>query len=495
MFSRRFRSLLPLLVGTLTAGLTWDASSAMAALTGPDVSSYQHPVGVTLDWSGVTKSGAAFAFVKATEGTGYTNAYFAKDWAALGSNGMIRGAYHFARPSSTAGSAATQAQRFVAAAGTMQQPGDLPPVLDLEVSGGLSPSALVAWTHTYLSTVAALTQRTPILYTYPAFWASAMAGDRTFSSYPLWIARYSSQQPAPIGGWPSYAFWQYTDSGTVQGIPTKVDVSVFNGTLDELRGMALLPPPPVAGSSPSPSSPGSSGSPNPSQTPSATPTPTAPPQPRATATPTPSGHSTAVPVGAWAAADTPGGVRLTGWAVDPAAVRVPARVQVTLDGHLATVQPATVSRRDVAAAHPTWGGQHGFDVRLLGVSPGQHRICVTALAASGGASASLGCVTRTQMGDPKIGLSVTRTGSRVSVSGWAVDPQTASPVTIRVSVGTRLVATLRASLAQPVPTGTWAPWGTGHGYATTVRSRQKVNVCLTYVNTSYGADRRVCVTK
>src|SRR4051794_35865320 len=105
MTSRHARALLTPIAAALTVVLAWGGSSATAALTGPDVSSYQHPQGITIDWAGVHSSGAAFAFVKATEGAGYTNAHFASDWSALGATGTIRGAYHFARPSGTPGSA------------------------------------------------------------------------------------------------------------------------------------------------------------------------------------------------------------------------------------------------------------------------------------------------------------------------------------------------------------------------------------------------------
>ena len=44
--------------------------------------------------------------IKATEGTTVDNAWFADDWADARAAGLYRGAYHFARPSTAAGSAA-----------------------------------------------------------------------------------------------------------------------------------------------------------------------------------------------------------------------------------------------------------------------------------------------------------------------------------------------------------------------------------------------------
>ena len=42
---------------------------------------------------------------------------------------------------------------------------------------------------------ALMTGRTPIIYTYPYFWRNAMGGSTAFTSYPLWIASYSTAAP------------------------------------------------------------------------------------------------------------------------------------------------------------------------------------------------------------------------------------------------------------------------------------------------------------
>jgi len=200
---------------------------------GVDVSSYQH--GSSLDWSRVKAAGQDFGFVKATEGSSYTNPYLAGDWAGLRNAGMGRGAYHFAQPSASLQSAVDQAHYFVAAVGTTQQPGALAPLLDLEVSNGLSSAQLVAWTHAWLDTVQHLTGRRPIIYTYAYFWRTAMADDQGFTSSPLFLADYHDRSgrtapsmPLP-GGWQQWTFWQYTDSGQIPGIAGYVDLDRYAG--------------------------------------------------------------------------------------------------------------------------------------------------------------------------------------------------------------------------------------------------------------------------
>jgi uncharacterized protein with LGFP repeats/GH25 family lysozyme M1 (1,4-beta-N-acetylmuramidase) len=206
------------------------AAAAGPSVSGPDVASWQHPGGASVDWYAVHGSGQNFAFVKATEDTNYRNPYFAADYAGIRAAGMTRGAYHYARPALPLGTAADQANFFVNTVGAGSQRGDLPLSLDLEEAGTLGPSDLIAWAHLFLDTVQARTGRQPILYTYPYYWRTAMANTNQFSGYPLWIADYnggSGPRLPLVGGWTAWAFWQYTSTGTVAGIAGPIDLSNY----------------------------------------------------------------------------------------------------------------------------------------------------------------------------------------------------------------------------------------------------------------------------
>lgn len=222
--------------------LTSGPAAAADLPSGPDVSRWQHPGDVPIDWTAVKGDGHSFAFVKATEGTSVTNPFFEADWAGARSAGLYRGAYHYARPDLRAGDALAEAGHFATVVGPISSPGDLPPVLDLEDHGGLDPESLAAWTKTFLTAVQAATGRTPIVYTYPTFWANAMGGSAEFTDYPLWIAHYGATTPT-IGPWPRWTFWQHSSTGTVSGIPTiaGTDVNRFNGTAADLGRLALVP--------------------------------------------------------------------------------------------------------------------------------------------------------------------------------------------------------------------------------------------------------------
>ncbi len=210
-----------------TVGILSATGVSAADPMGPDVSSWQHVDGRWINWFAVRAAGHNFAMLKATEGLNYVNPYFVPDSLLMRAAGVARGTYHFARPNLP-----PEPQATMYATAVLGQNGamDLPPVLDLETSGGLPPAALINWTHRYLDTVQSLTGRVPIIYTYPRFWRTAMADTHQFTRYPLWIADYSGK-PAPDmpGGWPTWTFWQKTDSGRVPGIAGGTDVNVYSG--------------------------------------------------------------------------------------------------------------------------------------------------------------------------------------------------------------------------------------------------------------------------
>jgi lysozyme len=228
------------LVGALSVST---AGAASARVIGPDVSSHNHANRAKLNWHTIRTIGAGkFAFVKATEGRDYVNPNFAFDWTSMRRNGVLRSAYHFARPSGRTKSqiiadATAQADYFVRVAGTFEGPDILPPVLDLESSGSLAPRQMWWWTQAWMDRTEALTGRTPILYTYVNFWIQNMKNSKVFAGYPLWLASYGVSRPGRVGGWKRYTFWQYTSTGRMAGAGLPVDLSVYRGSMTQLRKM------------------------------------------------------------------------------------------------------------------------------------------------------------------------------------------------------------------------------------------------------------------
>jgi GH25 family lysozyme M1 (1,4-beta-N-acetylmuramidase) len=228
------------------------ATHAAAAVTidGPDVSSYQHPSGVSINWTKVAAAGHEFAIVKATEGTSYVNKYFAADYAGIRKAGMVRGSYHFARPAyPLAKTALSQASFYAARLGNTATTKTLPPALDLEVDGGLSRTALITWAQDFLLDLRNLTGRTPMIYTYPWFWQVAIGDAPAFARYPLWMAAYHGSTPDA-----GATLWQYTAGAKVSGIAGPVDMSRLladPATFDALAdGTVVTPWPATAPAAP-----------------------------------------------------------------------------------------------------------------------------------------------------------------------------------------------------------------------------------------------------
>jgi len=205
---------------------------ASATPAGPDVASYQHPGGASINWFAVRASGQQIAMVKATESLNYVNPFFVPDCLIMRAAGLIRGTYHYADPSQNP---VAQALFYASVVLGQNGPMDLPPVLDLESSGGLSPAALSGWLSQFFGTLESITGRKTIIYTYPRFWNTAMAGSHAFADHPLWIASYGGNAPVmPNGGWNTWTFWQYTDNGRLPGVPAAVDLNRYNGTPQQL---------------------------------------------------------------------------------------------------------------------------------------------------------------------------------------------------------------------------------------------------------------------
>jgi lysozyme len=208
---------------------------------GIDVSSHQHPDGAAIDWKAVRSSGITFAFVKVDEGahTGagrYVNPWFRRDWDGARNAAVLVGPYHYARPRRPVGaSAEADARAFVTSVtAASARTGAIPPVLDLEETGGLGARDIAAWAQRWLDSVEALSGRTPVLYTGLWYWNAYLDGAGDLARHPLWIARYSDTPGLIPGGWRTWSFWQFTARGRVPGIATDVDVNLSCGRPTDL---------------------------------------------------------------------------------------------------------------------------------------------------------------------------------------------------------------------------------------------------------------------
>jgi GH25 family lysozyme M1 (1,4-beta-N-acetylmuramidase) len=183
--------------------------------------------------------------MKATEGTTYKDPSFNTNYPAAYRAGVIRGAYHFARPNSSSGAA--QANFFASNGGAWSRDNlTLPGVLDIESnpSGsqcyGLSQTAMRNWILDFYNTYKSRTTRDVVIYTSPSWWNTCTGKWSGMSSRsPLWVAHWTSaHSPSIPGGFPFYTVWQYTSTGRVSGISGNVDRDKFNGSRARLLALA-----------------------------------------------------------------------------------------------------------------------------------------------------------------------------------------------------------------------------------------------------------------
>jgi len=200
-----------------------------ATLDGIDVSYWQG----TVDWYAVANDGIDFAFVRVSDGLTYYDTEFQNNWAGTRNAGIVRGAYQYFRPGEDA---VAQAELLLSEMGPLQ-PGDLPPVLDVETTDGYSSSHIVAAIHDWMDTVETEIGRMPIIYTGSWFWESSV-GSSDFEDYPLWVANWFVSCPDTPDQWNHWEFWQTSAHGSVDGISGAVDTNVFNGDMAALLDFA-----------------------------------------------------------------------------------------------------------------------------------------------------------------------------------------------------------------------------------------------------------------
>lgn len=199
------------------------------SIYGIDVSRYQNRI----NWKEVRNMNVQnifiqFVFIKATEGKYMKDKRFKENWKEAKENGITRGAYHYYLPD---GAPQQQAKNFLET--VKFEPGDLPPVIDIEDRGIGVHKAFISNIHKFLELVEKKCKCKPIIYSYDSFYNDYLIGQ--FEDYPIWIARYGPEKP--LSG--NFDFWQFTDHAQVDGIGSKVDMNVFAGDSAEFKRLLI----------------------------------------------------------------------------------------------------------------------------------------------------------------------------------------------------------------------------------------------------------------
>lgn len=197
---------------------------------GIDVSSYQG----SINWNSVANDGISFAFLRIggqyyrQEGGFYKDNYFEKNYTGAQNAGLDTGVYFFSQ-AITPEEAREEALWVVA---QLKGRGlQLPIVYDLEDPADDSRFHLANLNRQQVTELCLAFCETieangydAMVYTNPDWIWNRLYLDQ-LSSYPLWLAHYTSAAlPSASDNWKA---WQYTSSGSVKGINGKVDMNVM----------------------------------------------------------------------------------------------------------------------------------------------------------------------------------------------------------------------------------------------------------------------------
>lgn len=202
-------------------------------IEGIDVSKWQG----TVTWADVAAAGMRFGVARSSLGQYTHDDTFALNYKRALNNGLVPGAYHVVAADSSGAAQATNWKAALDAAGFDK--GLL--VLDVEAWSGTNgyPASTVLTNVEYLCDWIRNTyNRTPIIYT-GVFWREELKQHPNNFGSRLWLAAYVSD-PAPYvpAAWNDWTIWQYTSSGTVNGVAGNVDMNRYDGTVRALKTLA-----------------------------------------------------------------------------------------------------------------------------------------------------------------------------------------------------------------------------------------------------------------
>lgn len=158
----------------------------------------------------------------------------------------------------------------------------------------------------------------------------------------------------------------------------------------------------------------------------------------------------------------PGGLRVSGWAIDPDVID-PIDVHVYV-GSAGVATRAAIERGDIGAAFPAYGSAHGFSVDVP-AGGGSYDVCAYAINVGDGTNTVLRC--------QRIDLSSTPIGSvdrlhqvpgGVQFDGWALDPDTASAIDVHTYAGRSGVASNAGLVRNDIATA-FPGYGPNHGFS------------------------------
>ena len=210
-----------------------DKFDGLTIVNGIDVSEYQN--GKPIDWAQVKASGIEFAFIRVgargygSAGKMINDTYYAQNVDGAIAAGLNVGLYVYSQ-------ATTEAEAVEEAQFILDKIGDrninLPLVLDYEFAAPatsklraakLSKDAATAVCLAFCEKIQETQKYTPMVYANPDMLNNHLNADVISGYYPIWLANYTTSTTYPG----AFQYWQYSSSGTVPGITSKVDMNFY----------------------------------------------------------------------------------------------------------------------------------------------------------------------------------------------------------------------------------------------------------------------------
>ena len=193
-------------------------------LKGIDVSNHQGEI----NWKALPHDKINYIFIKATEGTTYTDPFFKYNWQNASKYNFLKGAYHFF---SVNDSGTDQAKAFIAQ--VPKEKNILPPVIDLELIGK-NRKKIIIEIKAFINKIEEYYGVKPIFYINKNTFHEYIKG--VFNNYIIWYSDYTTVPALNESIW---TFWQYTESGLIEGIKGPVDFNIFRGNKQDLESIVI----------------------------------------------------------------------------------------------------------------------------------------------------------------------------------------------------------------------------------------------------------------
>lgn len=197
---------------------------------GIDVSAYQG----NINWDTLAMQNIQFAYIKATEGSGFVDKRFQKNYTDARKQNIRVGAYHFFSFDSPGETQAINYEESVPCEERM-----LPPVVDVEFYGAKEKNppqkeSLQKELDCLLKHLEQHYGKKPVIYTTNKMYKIYIKDK--YKDYDIWI-RSVYCNPRYLGQ-KNWTFWQYSNRGRLAGYDGEeefIDLNVFCGSVEEFE--------------------------------------------------------------------------------------------------------------------------------------------------------------------------------------------------------------------------------------------------------------------